>query len=216
MNARASVLALVLLSIAALSACGGGGNYAQSAYGTSGGYSFKNVQAKPANLMMARKIERPLYLVLDPARVKNEWDIATPACEVSGPGCEHFKLFDAHEFVRRDLKTALLNYFNRVEVVAPGALPASGSYVVADVKIDDIKLRQLVTGALTYTLIQMTWGFAMRKNEEKDYSFSFAGTAESSESYPTFEAGLGQLVERAIPAMLKKWTEGGGFDHLAS
>jgi hypothetical protein len=195
---------------------GCGGNYAKSVNGTEGGYSFKNVTSTPANLMVARKIDRPLYIVLDPARVKNEWEMATPACEVGGAGCEHFKLFDVHEFVRRDLKASLLNYFSRVEVVAPGALPPTGAFVVADVKIDAIKLRQVVAGRLTYTMIQMTWGFAMRKSEDKDYGFSFAGTAESSESYPTFEAGCGQLVEHAIPAMLKKWTEGGGIEKFSS
>lgn len=63
---------------------------------------------------------------------------------------------------------------------------------------------------LTYVLIEMTWGFAMRKHDEDEYRYSFAGTAASNDSYPTFEAGLAQLVENAIPSMLKKWTESEG------
>ena len=67
----------------------------------------------------------------------------------------------------------------------------------------------------TPTLIELTWGFAMRENEQADSAYSFAGTAASNDSYPTFEAGLGTLVENAIPPMLKKWTEdAGGFDAL--
>ena len=87
MNLR-MVPALALLVSSLVVGCGGS-NYGRSAYGTKGGYSLDNVQAKPANLMVARKIERPLYIVLDPARVKDVWDLSTPACEVNGPGCKH-------------------------------------------------------------------------------------------------------------------------------
>lgn len=209
-------LALFFIVPVALStaACGGA-NYARSTYGTEGGYSLKNAHAKPANLMIARKVDRALYIVLDPARVKNTWELDTPSCAIPNhAGCEHFKLFNVHEFVHRDLKAAMENYFTRVEVVAPGQTPPSSPHVIADVKIDDIKLRDVVAGHLTYTLIEMTWGFAMRRGEDKDYAYSFGGTAESSESYPTFEAGCGQLIENAIPAMLKKWTESGGVEQL--
>jgi hypothetical protein len=72
----------------------------------------------------------------------------------------------------------------------------------------------LVRGALTYQLIEMTWAFALRRSEDTDFAYSFAGTATSADSYRTFEAGLGQLVENAIPSMLKKWTESGGMDAL--
>lgn len=202
-------LAPILLLAAALAACGG------SNYGTEAGYSLKNAQAKPASLLIARKVDRPLYIVLDPARVKDTWELATPSCAVpSGVACEHFKLFNVHEFVRRDLKSAMENYFTRVEIAAPGQAPPSGPHVVADVKIDDIKLRDAVTSRLTYTLIEMTWGFALRRGEDNDYTYSFSGTAASSESYPTFEVGCGQLIENAIPAMLKKWTESGGIEQL--
>src|SRR5262245_19516887 len=95
-QARSLVVAMALALGLLASGCGGGngGNYVRSAYGTEGGYSFKNVHAKPANLMVARKVERPLYIVLDPSRVRDTWQIATPSCEVHGQGCEHFKLVD--------------------------------------------------------------------------------------------------------------------------
>ncbi len=86
--------------------------------------------------------------------------------------------------------------------------------MVGDVKIDDIRLTPLVRGPLTYELIQMSWGFAMRRHDQQDYAYSFGGTATSNDSYPTFEAGCAQLVENAIPAMLKKWIEEGDMDAL--
>jgi hypothetical protein len=189
-------------------------NYGKSAYGTDG-YSLKNAHASPPSLMVAHKVERPLYLVLDPGKVKDTWELQTYQCEVGGAGCEHFKLTDFHEFVRRDLKHAMEAYFARVEVVDSASAIPPGESVVADVKVDAIKMRPMVTGILTHVFIQMTWGFALRPSEATEYTYSFAGTAESNDSYPTFEAGCGQLVENAIPAMLKKWVEEGGIDALA-
>ena len=193
-----------------VAACAHGGNYGKSVYGTAG-YSMKNVHATPPSLMVAQKITRPLYIVLDAAKVKDTWDIATPGCALNAAGCERFQVTDVQEFVRRDLKKAMEAYFSRVEVVdSPKAIPAV-DHVVGDVKIDAMTLRETVTGALTHVFIQMTWGFALRRSEAAEYSYSFAGTAESNDSYPTFEAGCGQLVENAIPAMLKKWVEDGGI-----
>ncbi|MDB5212686.1 MAG: hypothetical protein JWO86_613, partial [Myxococcaceae bacterium] len=64
---RCSYLCAVVV---ALSVGCGAGNYGRSVNGTQGGYSLTNVHAKPASLLIAQKIERPLYIVLDPARVK--------------------------------------------------------------------------------------------------------------------------------------------------
>jgi hypothetical protein len=207
------VPALALAVTLVASGCGGG-NYTRSVYGTQGGYSLKNAKAKPVSLMVARKIDRPLYVVLDPAKVRDKWTIDTSACATGSSGCEHFQLMDAQEFVRRDLKNSLSDFFSHVEIVAPGQPLPTTPHVVADVKVDDIRIHDLVRGSLTYAIIQMTWGFAFRKSEKKDYAYSFAGTADSNDSYPTFEAGLGQMIESAIPSMLKKWTESGGVDAL--
>jgi hypothetical protein len=204
----------VLLSLALAAQACAPANYARSAYGTEGGYSFRNATPKPASLLVARKIERPLYIVLDPARVRDVAPIATAACETESPGCERFSVLDVHTFVRRDLKRAMEAYFTQVEVVAPGQPVPAGPAVVAEVKVDSLRLRPLVRGPLTYQLIEMTWGFALRRSEDADFSYSFAGTATSGDSYRTFEAGLGQLVEDAIPSMLKKWTESGGIEAL--
>ncbi len=207
-------LGAVALLASSLFACGGGGNYGRSVYGTEGGYSFTHVLAKPASLMVASKIERPLYIVLDGSKVKNVWKLATSPCATESPGCERFMLSDVQQFVRRDLKAALSNYFTSVEVVDSSAKLPTTPHVVADVKIDDIKMHDLVRGRLTYSLIQMTWGFALRPSDKKDYTYSFAGTSESNDSYPNFETGCAQLIENAIPAMLKKWTESGGIEAL--
>jgi hypothetical protein len=194
--------------------CGPRGNYARSIHGTEGGYSLVNAKPTPPSLMIARKIERPLYIVLDANRAKDVWTLETSPCATGSQGCERFKLMDVHTFVRRDLKAAMENYFSRVEVVESQVALPSTPHVVADVKIDKIRLNGLVRGGFTYTVIEMTWGFAMRRSEQEDYAYSFAGTAVSNDSYPTFEAGCATLIENAIPGMLKKWTEEGGVEAL--
>ena len=209
-----TLLSTGTLAVFALLAVGSAGNYGKSVNGTAGGYSMTNVHAKPMSLMVARKVERPLYIVLDATKVKDTWPLETSACATGGMGCEHFNLMEVQQFVRRDLKAAMESYFSRVEVVDSAQALPSTPHVVAEVKVDDIRLNSLVRGAQTHVLIQMTWGFALRGSEQADYAYSFAGTAESNDSYPTFEAGCAQLVENAIPAMLKKWTESGGIEAL--
>lgn len=209
-SSAAALLGPVLLLAAGCAS----GNYTRSVNGTVGGYSLGNAHPKPISLMVARKIERPLYIVLDQGKVKDTWPLETASCATGSMGCERFNLMQVQTFVRRDLKAAMEQYFSRVEVVdSPQALPST-AHVVGDVKIDDIRLSALVRGPLTYQLIEMRWGFALRKQEQTDYAYSFAGAASSNDSYPTFEAGCAQLVENAIPAMLKKWTEDGGIDAL--
>jgi len=210
MNRTTSFPAAALLVVSACVT----GNYGRSINGTEGGYSFKNVHPKPISLMVARKIQKPLYIVLDPTRVQDTYPMETAACETNSMGCQRFKLFDVQQFVRRDLKAAMANYFTSVEVVDSTQPLPTTPHVVADVKVDNIKLNALVRGSLTYNIIQMDWGFALRLDSHKDYDYSFAGSAESNDSYRTFEAGCAQLIENAIPAMLKKWTEGGAMDAL--
>ena len=201
-------LSIAAALVLAVSACASGSR-TKSIHGTVGGYSMTNAHPKPLSLMVAQKIERPLYIVLDPAKVKDTWQLDT--CANPGKGCGQFHLMDVQQFVRRDLKAAMANYFTRVEVIDAGEALPETPHIVADVKVDDIRLNFLVRGMLTHVIIEMSWGFAMRGNDQAEYAYSFAGTATSNDSYPNFEVGCAQMVENAIPAMLKKWTEDGGM-----
>lgn len=176
-------------------------------------YSMANVQAKPPSLMVAQKIQRPLYLVLDASRVPDTWDMkeASSFNPKDGP---QFKLQDFQKFVTRDLKDAMGAYFTRVEVVKAGDPLPTEPHVVGDVKVDRVQLHSVPTGRLVYTLIEMTWGFGLRPSESPEYTFTFAGEGKSTESYPTFEAGCAQLVESSITGFLSKWTEKGGLESL--
>jgi len=188
-------------------ACGGRGNYTRSVHGTEGGYSLADAEPNPPSLMVARKNERPLYIVLDPNKVEDTFAVETAACETGSRGCERFSIFDVQTFVSRDLKRALGDFFSGVTVISPATPLPQTPHVVAHVKVDDIRLRELHRGALSYTLIEMTWALALLRSEDQDYAYSFAGTATSDDTYRTFEAGLESLVENAISSMLQRWTE---------
>ena len=176
-------------------------------------YSMADVQAKPASLLVARKIPRTLVLVVDPARVPDA--VALHESTSFDPqGGEHFQLLEFRRFVSRDLRDALASYFDKVDVVPSGTPMPSEPHVVGDVKIDRVQLHSVPAGGLTYTIIEMTWGLGLRPSEAADYAFSFAGEGKSSESYPTFEAGMAQLVESAILGLNKGLTEKGGLEAL--
>jgi hypothetical protein len=193
-------IALGAILLAATLSCGS--HFAKS-------YSMKFVTAKPPSLLVAEKIERPLYLVLDPAKVPDSFDLVTSAGD-------QFKLTEFQKFVSRDLRQALMAYFSNVEVVNSPSLLPSTPHIVGDIKVDRVQLHALPVGGLTYVKIEMNWALAFRPNEATEYAFSFAGTGTSSESYPTFEAGCGQMVEDSIAGMIKKWTEAGGIQKLKS
>ena len=176
-------------------------------------YSMADVQAKPPSLMVAQKIQRPLYLVLDASKVKDSWNmkVASSMDPKDGPS---FKLLDFQRFVSRDLKEAMSNYFARVEVVKAGDPLPGEPHFIGDVKVDRVQLHSVPAGHLVYTIIEMTWGFGLRPSEKPEYVFTFAGEARSEEAYPTFEAGCAQLVESAITGFNKGLIEKGGLEAL--
>lgn len=176
-------------------------------------YSMADVQARPPSLMVAQKIQRTLYLVLDASKVKDTWDMKESSSMNPKDG-PTFKLLEFQRFVSRDLKEAMGNYFARVEVVRAGDPLPAGPHFVGDVKVDRVQLHSVPAGHLVYTIIEMTWGFGLRPSEKPEYVFTFAGEARSSEAYPTFEAGCAQLVESAITGFNKGLTEKGGLDAL--
>lgn len=173
-------------------------------------YTMADVQAKPASLLVARKLPRTLVLVVDPARVPDAVEL-NASTSMDPQGGERFRLLELRRFVTRDLRDALANYFDKVEVVSAGNPMPSEPHVVGDVKIDRVQLHGVPVGGLTYTIIEMTWGIGLRPSEAQDYAFTVAMEAKSSESYPTFEAGMAQLVESAILGLNKALTEKGGL-----
>ncbi len=160
--------------------------------------SLNDVQASPISLMVAKKIDLPLIIVLDPGKIAEPW-VAS----------KKFTVTDWSTFVSRDLAKAMGTWFDTVKVQGPAEALPDGPHLVADVKIDRVQFRPIQAGGLTYNVIEMQWGFALRFAGADDYLFSFAGTAHSKETYASALVGLGQLLEDAIGGLLAAWSEKG-------
>jgi hypothetical protein len=150
---------------------------------------------KPPALLVARRSPRVLYIVLDPQRVPVKlgpvkWDLSQQY------------LTDVDQFVRRDLAKTLGNYFERVEVVAPGFAPPLDMYVIADVKVDG--LTSEVVGEFAFSVF--TWAFALRPGESGDYLFSFAGQARSNPARSPQEM-LRSVLENALTDLVKAYAD---------
>lgn len=166
--------------------------------------TMNDVQAAPPSVMVATKVPTTLYIVLDPATIE---DVYAPKSERRG---WTLTITDFRTFVSRDLKKAMSPYFQSVEVVAPGATFPDGPHVVADVKVDSVKVvDQAVTGQVTIvaSYLTMTWGYAIRTSDSSDYLFSFAGVSSSSHTSNGVEDFVAQMVDDAITGLLSKWSE---------
>jgi hypothetical protein len=201
-SVRRAALALLTLAIAA---CSLSPVYTSHLY------------VRPTLPMIASKIERPLYVVLDPAQVPDQYTIPEGAIK-------ELKIYEIHDFVRRDLRGTLATYFAHVHVVAPGA-PIPDGALVALVQIQGFAL-DAETGPLQLTYMlgangkpgpmlmpsvsahgRMEWAFAIRVPGERDYAFSFSDSAISTTaltaSYDspevmasTYSVALDHLLER--------------------
>lgn len=160
--------------------------------------SLKDVQLVSPSLMVAKKVDRVAFIVIDDSRVPNEITV-----NIDNIG---YKLLDFQEFVRRDLKNAFAPFFTEVRVVSSADPIPAGSGVVIDVKIDRL---EYVT-ALNVGRGVMTWSLALRPSEWDEYLYSFAAASSTEFFRPS---GLDQMcrvtLEAAINDMLKGYVDKG-------
>jgi hypothetical protein len=137
------------------------------------------LNVRPSQPFVAQRIARPLYVVLDPAQVPDEYTIPAHTFKA-------LSIYQIRIFVARDLRRALEAYFEHVAVVAPTAQIPEGA-LVAQVRIDEFSEDGDVTGPHG----RMTWAFAIRRPGDRDLAFSYAesvlGTAAAGTSYASDE-----------------------------
>lgn len=150
-------------------------------------YSMKTLTVDTPNLMVANKIERPLFLVLDPAKVPNTFKFQP------GTGIEH-QLDDSQLFIERDVKAAMANYFTKVEVVDPNFAFPSTPHVRALVHVNHLRASR---GHADFD-----WSFAIAVPEQEDFIFSYTGSTQEKTNPWAGEAYLQRLFSSAIRQML--------------
>jgi hypothetical protein len=126
------------------------------------------LQIQPTLPMVARKIARPLYIVLDPTLVPDSYVIPEQTSK-------EIRILEIREFVRRDLRTGLAVLFDRVVVVAPGA-PFPAGALVAHVRIQKFSadVDMMTNGSQTAARVygQMGWSIGIRGSVATDFAFS--------------------------------------------
>ena len=167
------------------------------------------LQVTPPSLLVARKASRPLFIVLDPSKVPDS--VVIPEDEL-----KEIQVFELHAFVKRDLKRAMENFFDRVEVVPPDFKFPDGAFVRADVRVDRVTARVVkavevgdASNVAAQIFGEMTWAYALRPSEAPDYLYSFAAASKGKYSMThvsetpklfasTFEVAISELVEGMV------------------
>jgi hypothetical protein len=170
------------------------------------------LQIQPTVPMVARKIARSLFIVLDPAQVPDRYTIPEQTNK-------EIQILEIHEFVRRDLHHGLSALFESVVVVAPSVAIPEGA-LVAQVRIQRFAadVDMVTTGNETASRVygQMGWSFAIRGSGAADFAFSHtenvrgtfplthvSQTAEMMTS--TYQVAIERLLARiAEPEMVAK------------
>lgn len=131
---------------------------------------------QPTLPMVARKISRPLYIVLDPALVPDSYVIPEQTNK-------EIRILEIREFVRRDLRSGLAVLFDRVVVVAPG-VPFPEGALVAHVRVQKFSadVDMATTGNQTAARVygQMGWSIGIRGSTAIDFAFSHTENVQGS------------------------------------
>lgn len=161
-------------------------------------WNLSEANTKAPTAMVAQKLDRPLYIVLD-QRVPDTWDLSTAERKVTLGGFQ--------TFVTRDLKAALGPYFDGVVIVNDKAgLPAK-PYALVEVAVDDVKLNYLDAGEKSKSQLEMRWSLSVRLGEASEFAFTYSGSAVSREENTSFPQATTQMTEAAVVALMKKWNE---------
>lgn len=164
----------------------------------------------PGSPLVARKIQRPLVIVLDPQLVPDEFVMSSMKKQV--------EIREIREFVRRDLRGSMLSFFENVEVVAPDTSIDPNAHV-GHVRIDRFDGQGTFPqtagpGMNSQVYGRMTWSFALLPSRGRDYLFSYADTTTGD--FPLVRtADVSSMIEstfvRAIEMMMHRFIEDGAY-----
>jgi hypothetical protein len=181
-------LIVATLALPMLLGCAGMGAYTAN---------MASQKVQPTTLMTAKKVQRKLFVVVDPNKVKDAFQLSNSPHSVAG----------FHSFLKASLNEALAGEFESVEFVAPDFDAPAEPHLIADIKVDGIEGRNHDAGGLTYVILHLQWGFALRASEAEEYLFSFAGVGRSEETYRTLDEGIQQAMKSALHGFLAGYTE---------
>jgi hypothetical protein len=151
-----------------------------------------------------RRIEIPLYIILDPVKLPD-------AMTAAGPGVKPIEVSGLHAFVERDLHKTLSQVFAIVTVAPPSAPAPTGIFFTGEV---------LITSLSTYpgppapgtteagAFARMQWGLRIRAYGAPADAFVYQGTAQGRvaitsvrETSPAFQSMFEDALARLMANM---------------
>jgi len=187
--------------------------------GCAGGFYEADMRAEvaePATLMVAKKVERPLVVVLDPATVKDtipiQGELQGRASLLGGDG--QLRVLGFHAFLEASLGRILRTQFTSVTFVRPGYRAPAGPHLVAQVRVDGIRTERRAIGRFNFFLLRMSWALAIRPSESEEFLYSFAGDGMSSETYQDLREGIKQMMSSALQGFQSSFADKNVFQEL--
>src|SRR5690349_18182123 len=121
-----------------------------------------------------RRVEQPLFLVLDPAKLPD-------TMMATGPGVKPVEVTGLHAFVERDLQKALSQVFANLTVAPPSTPAPQGIFFKGDVLINSLTTapRPAAPGSKdTAVYMRMDWSLHIRAYGAEADAFVYQGRSE--------------------------------------
>jgi len=151
-----------------------------------------------------RRIEIPLYIVLDPVKLPN-------AMTASGKGTKPVEVTGLHAFVERDLQKALSQVFASVTVAPPSQPAPTGIFFTGEVLVNTLSTYAGPPAPGTTTAgayARMQWSLHIRAYEAPADAFVYQGTAQGTlpitstrQTAPAFESMFEDALTRLMANM---------------
>lgn len=161
-----------------------------------------------------RRLEIPLYIILDPAKLPD-------AMTATGPGIKPIEVSGLHSFVERDLHKTLSQVFSRVVVAPPSTAAPSELFFTGMVLINSLTslVQPVAPGSKEQgVFIRMQWSLHVRAYGAPADAFVYQGTAQSTKpitsTRETSEA-FNSLLEDALSRMLAHFDGQKSYDRLS-
>lgn len=176
---------------------------------------FESVHPSVSAPMIASKVQTPVYIVLDPNKVPDEY-------VTSRSDAKPVELYQIRSFVSRDLVATLESFFSNVQVVDQAPEDTS-PHIIVDVevsKFDTIVDKAMASGpggsATAFRIYgTMDWKLALRHSDEPEYFFSFSDHVVGDQGGTTVRDTnlmFKSVLEAALGRFLEKYTAGGAHE----
>lgn len=159
-----------------------------------------------------RRIEIPLFIILDPAKLPD-------AMTAIGPGVKPIEVSGLHTFVQRDMQRALTQLFTTVTVAPPSTPAPAGIFLTGEVLVNSLTTFSGTRGPGTPAgvYVRMQWSFRVRAYGAPADAFVYQGTAESTapiNAVADTQVAFQTLLEDALRRLLAHYDAQKAYDRL--